>query len=158
MSSPSREVAEGVRDLLNGAGSGDFSQEFTAVFDFKPTTAFPDAIESTEADDWLVLVTCGNPTHFRSARKRWGETYPVHLGLLVDCRKATPETGLDEEKVDDALVLLDEFYRFLRDEVLDLASGDYGPLEALHDPVYDPEDLEAGLFAGVLIFSYRTDR
>lgn len=158
MASPSLEVAQGVRDALNGAGSGVFSQDFTAVFDFKPTKSFPDAIDATEADDWLVLVTCGNPTHFRSARKRWGETYPVHVGILVDCRKPSPETGVDEQKVDDALVLVDEIYRFLRDEVLDLVSGNYGPLEVLHDPLYDPEDLDSGLFASVLIINYRTDR
>ncbi len=158
MTSPNREVADAVVTALNGGGSGVFSQEFTAVFDFKPSKSFPDVIESTEANDWLVLVTCGNPVHVRSARGRWGETYPVHVGLLVDCRKESPETGLDDDKVDEALVLLDEIYRFLRNLVLDAESADYGPLEVTHDPVYDPDDLEAGLFAGVLILNYRTDR
>ena len=158
MAAPSVEVAQAVRAALAGAGSGVFSQDFTAAFDFKPTKDFPQVIEATEADDWIVLVTVGNPAHVRSARARWGESYPVHVGLLVDCRKQSPETGLDEDKVELALELLDEIYRFLRDTVLDATSGRYGPMEVGHDPIYDPEDLESGLFAGVLIVTYRTDR
>jgi hypothetical protein len=158
MAAPGVEVAQGVRDALNGAGSGVFSQDFTAAFDYRPTKNFPDVIDSTDADDWLVLVTLGNPNHFRSARNRWGETYPVHVGLLVDCRKPSPETGLDEAKIGEALVLLDEIYRYLRDRMIDADSGKYGPLEVTHDPVYDPEDLDSGLFAGVLILNYRTER
>jgi len=158
MTAPATEIARGVRDALNNADPGTFSQDFTAVFSFTPTKTFPDAIDATEADDWLVLTTAGNPEHERSARGRWGETFPVHIGLLVDCRKASPETGLDEDKVDAALELLDEIYRYLRNRTLELDSGDYGPLEATHDPIFDPEDLAGGLFAGVLIINYRTDR
>lgn len=158
MSAPSVAVAKGVRDALLAAGSGEFSQDFTPYFDFKPTKAFPDVIEATEANNWIVPVTLGNAELERSARKRWGETYPVHIGLLVDCRKVSPETGLDEDIVEEAITLLDEIYRYLRNRMIEAGGDKFGILTVDHDPIYDPEDLDSGLFAGVLVLRYRTDR
>lgn len=96
-------LGNGVTDALN---AGSFSQDFTAVWQYAPSYVLPDA------DDLQVIVTDAGGEIDLDARRfvKYGDT--IRVVLLWRVSKDS-ETGIDDTKMDDALLLLQEIGEYL---------------------------------------------
>lgn len=100
------DLCEGVRDLLNNAGSGVFSEDFTAVFDYVPTYTIPDM-----SSIHVVVTDAGGEFESNSRRLL---THQDTVRIVLMWRVADSSgTGVDSDLMSRALTLLQEISNYL---------------------------------------------
>jgi len=146
------ELCQGIADAINGAGSGTFSEPFTAVFEYAPQYTIPDT------ETLRVVVTDAGGTIERPARRLL--QYADTARVVVMWRVADASgTGIDADLMERGLVLLEEITEFLFGLQIgnfkqsgSLVRGD-GEKDKSH---YYPGNLDQGLiFAADLRIGYQ---
>lgn len=144
------ELCRGVRDSLNSAGSGTFTEPFTAVFEYSPAYTIP------ETENMQVIVTDAGGLINLQARKLLAYTDSVRVVVLYRVNNST--TGIDESKMEASLLTLEEITEWLiKREIGDykqtgvITRGDGGKGKQ-H---YYPGNLDSGvIFASDLTIAY----
>lgn len=142
-------------DLCNGVvtalNAGSFSEAFTAVFDYAPNYS------TMRVKDITVIVTdAGGDINFAS-RSRAG--YRDGVRVVVLWRVDSAGGGLDPEKLDRGLVLLDEIVLLLLGRTIGgysqtgEAQRGVGEKDKQH---YMPANLDERVFAATVVFQYLT--
>lgn len=155
------ELCEGIVTALNNAGSGEFSQDFTAIFKYVPEYTLPDA------ETLRVVITDAGGEIDYAARRYVGYIDRARVVILkrVD---ADSGTGISSTAIGEMLLLADEITEFLAQLVIadeykptgNIQRGDAtderGQMDRSH---YFPGDMEKGrTFASSLTFEYERTR
>ena len=150
MSSNIVTLCHAVRDALNGAEAGTFSQSFTAVFEFLPEYT------PVDAKTLRVVVTDAGGDITMPARGKRGMQDRVRVSAIWRV-SPTSGTAIDKTRMDEALTLMDEITEFL----LCRAMGDYSQtgriLRGLGDKDkshYYAQNLKEKTFIASIIASY----
>jgi hypothetical protein len=101
-----KTLAEAVVTAMNEAGSGTFSRDFTAYFDFDPK------LEEITSSELIVVVSLGTSEFTAEARSQ----DRVNDNILVSMVRAVGDatSGLDENKIDEMIELAEEIRFFFR--------------------------------------------
>lgn len=107
MASYVKTLADAVVTALNGAGSGTFSQSFTAYFDFDPHFE-----TITVAESPVVVVHLGTSEFTAEARSQDRVQDRILVSILHNVADA--DSGVDADKIDAGIELLEEIRFFFR--------------------------------------------
>ena len=155
MSSSIVALCNSVVDSLNNAGSGAFSEDFTAVFEYAPQYTIPDT------ENLIVVVTDAGGEINLPARRLIQYMDVVRVVVLWRADE-TSSTGIDTARMDAALTLVEEIaeFLFLRKQ------GDYTPTGVVtradgekDKSHYMPGHVDQGcVFASDLRFEYQKQK
>jgi len=107
MASYVKTLADAVVAALSAAGSGMFSQAFTAYFDFDPRFE-----EITVAEGAVVVVHLGTSEFSPEARSQDRVRDNILVSILYNVADA--DSGNDEDRIDAGVELLEEIRFFFR--------------------------------------------
>jgi GTPase SAR1 family protein len=114
-------LCQDVTDYLNAAGSGTFSQTFTAVYEYSPQYTIPDA------ESLIVVVTdAGGQVDLNSRRQM---QYTDSVRVVILWRVDSPSvTGIDDDMMKASLLLSEEIVEYL----YCVKMGNYTPTTAAY--------------------------
>ena len=143
------DLGNELTDLINDAPSGTFDASFTAIFQYEADYTIPD-LETTR-----VVVVPASVSKTREGRRRWARPHVFHVGVVGDV-SAAAETGIDDDKMNALLGVVEDLDSYLQD-TRGATSKAVVSEPIVNDPPYDYVYLEVRKFVSVLEVTLRLE-